>query len=279
MEKILHIDSRDMTRSADEIDTTNRAADLLSVRTGDLAPLFWPPSRSGVVSAWYAHVPFGHWLIKIKPRLVVELGAHNGVSYGAFCEAVARLRLPTACFAVDTWKGDEHSGLYGEEVYEDLVHFNSARYASFSELLRCSFDEAAPYFADQSIDFLHIDGFHSYEAVKHDFETWLPKLSPKAVVLFHDTNVRKLGFGVWRVFLELKRRYPAFEFLHGHGLGLVAVGNVAPAAVTALCTLDEDSINLIRECFAAMGEHWERGSVEGAARGSERADLTSRCKP
>lgn len=146
--------------------------ELVFLEAEALDPLFWPPSRLDVVSAWYGHVPFGHWLVcNTKPRLLVELGTHSGVSYAAFCEAVLRMRLPTICFAVDTWKGDEHAGLYGEEVYEDLVRFNSARYAAFSKLMRTTFDEAASCFADNSIDILHIDGFHSYEAAKHDFES------------------------------------------------------------------------------------------------------------
>jgi O-antigen biosynthesis protein len=231
--------------------------DPLSILAESLDPLFWPPSRLGAASGWYAHVPFAHWLVcNIKPQLVVELGTHNGVSYAAFCEAVARSRLSTACFAVDTWVGDEHAGFYGKEVYAELLRFNKDRYASFSELLRTTFDAAAPHFADDSIDLLHIDGLHTYEAVEHDFETWLPKLSDRAVVLLHDTNVRAGSFGVWRVFLELKQRWPAFEFLHGHGLGVVAVGSGVPAVVTDLCALGEASINSVRNRFAIIGEYW-----------------------
>jgi hypothetical protein len=236
-----------------------------------LAPLLWPPSRSNVASAWYGHVPFGHWLVcSSKPRLLVELGTRNGVSYAAFCEAVFRMRLPTACFAVDTWRGDEHSGFYGEEVFEDLARFNSSRYAAFSELLRTTFDDAASFFKDNSIDLLHIDGCHSYEAVKHDFEFWLPKLSEEAVVLLHDTISRERGFGVWRLFLELRERWPAFEFMHNHGLGVIAVGAAVPGPVAALCALDGESANSVRERFASIGQLWANQN-RGAGRVQNRS--------
>src|SRR5215469_14363659 len=126
---------------------------LLSLLAPELDPLFWRTERINVESAWYAHVPFAHWIVAIaKPRVLVELGTHNGVSYSAFCEAVVNGKLDTHCFAIDTWKGDDHSGFYPEEVYLDLCQFHDERYSTFSRLLRCRFDEALSSFADSSVD-------------------------------------------------------------------------------------------------------------------------------
>ena len=87
-----------------------------------------------------------------------------------------------------------------------------------------TFDEAKDYFSDHSISLLHIDGLHTYEAVKHDFENWKQKLTPNAIVIFHDTNVRERDFGVWKFWEELAEIYPHFEFLHGNGLGILCLG-------------------------------------------------------
>src|SRR5262245_11943503 len=226
--------------------------------TPELDPPFWRLARTGVLSAWLSHVPFAHWIVRAAcPRVLVELGTHNGVSYSAFCEAVLRDGLDTRCYAVDTWKGDEHSGYYGEEVYSDLRRFHESRYGAFSELLRCTFDGALPYIADGSVDLLHIDGLHTYDAVRSDFEHWRPKLSSRAVVLFHDTNVRERDVGVWRLWEELRARYPSFEFLHGHGLGVLAVGPEATPQVAALCALrDPAMVSAVRQRFALIGERW-----------------------
>ena len=154
-----------------------------------LDPLFWHPARSGVDSAWYGHVPFAHWIVGAhRPASIVELGAHNGVSYAAFCEAVLRGRLDARALAVDTWRGDEHAGFYDDRVFTDLQHFHDQRYSAFSTLLRATFDDALKFVPDGSVDLLHIDGRHLFEDVSHDFATWQAKLSPRAVVLFHDTR-------------------------------------------------------------------------------------------
>jgi glycosyltransferase involved in cell wall biosynthesis len=219
--------------------------------------MFWRPSRLGVDSAWYGHVPFAHWLVaSIRPGVLVELGSHAGVSYCGFCEAVQRANLDTRCMAVDTWTGDEHAGFYGEGVYQDLRVFHDARYGGFSSLLRTTFDAALAYIADGSVDLLHIDGRHLYEDVRHDFDTWRPKLSQRAVVLFHDTYVRERDFGVWRLWAEESSRVPHFEFLHGYGLGVLCVGETPPEAVEALCRLPPASVAQVRERFATLGERW-----------------------
>ncbi|KQW56459.1 class I SAM-dependent methyltransferase [Variovorax sp. Root411] len=223
-----------------------------------LSPLFRRPHRIGKPSGWWGHVPFAAWVVEAcEPRVLVELGTHHGVSYAAFCEAVLRAGLPTRCYAVDHWQGDAHAGNFGDEVYEDVREFNAQHFSAFSELVRMDFDAAAGTFADGSIDLLHIDGFHTYEAVRHDYDTWAPKLSPRAVVLFHDTNVRQGDFGVYRLFSELAATLPHFEFLHGHGLGVIARGAQAPTAIRELCAASQGHATLaIRDRFASVGAVW-----------------------
>ncbi len=214
------------------------------------------PDRLTLASAWVEHIPFGMYITDIlRPNLLVELGTHRGHSYCAFCQAVVSLNLSTKCFAVDTWLGDEHAGFYGDEVFLELRDYHDPLYGHFSQLLRSTFDDAAQNFSDSSIDLLHIDGLHTYTAVKHDFETWLPKVSSKGVVLFHDTNVREGDFGVWKFWEEVKSQFPSFEFFHGHGLGLLAVGEqINPDLVNFL---EPESAAIIRKFFSSLGKKYD----------------------
>jgi O-antigen biosynthesis protein len=214
---------------------------------------FSTPERNGF-SAWHEHVPFAMFLVDaLKPRVFVELGTYYGRSYCGFCQAVKSLYLGTRCFAVDTWHGDAHSSEYGPEVLSDLRKHHDSLYEGFSTLIQATFDIAVTQFLDGSIDLLHIDGFHSYEAVSHDFETWLPKLSERGVVLFHDTNVREQDFGVWKFWNEVRGRYPSFEFIHGHGLGVLAVGEIQSEPLRALLESSEEEAARIRTFFYQLG--------------------------
>lgn len=222
----------------------------------DIAILSMPQWVRTETPAWIDHIPFAFWIIgAAEPRLLVELGTHYGNSYFAFAQAVQDQGLPTAMYAVDHWKGDEHSELYGEEVFTAVAQHNERGLAGFSTLLRATFDEALAHFDDGEVDLLHIDGHHTYESVKHDFDSWQPKLSTRAVVLFHDTAVRERDFGVHRLWAELAERYPAFAFDHGHGLGVVAIGPDVPETVRPLVELGADSPDAVavRRLFAALG--------------------------
>ena len=224
-----------------------------------LNPLQYPvclsqPLRLDHISAWIEHIPFGMFMVDIlRPKVLVELGTHTGVSYSAFCQAVKRLELNCRCYAIDTWTGDEQAGHYGPEILADLHAHHDPRYGEFSSLVQSTFDDAVKYFPDASIDLLHIDGLHTHDAVKHDFETWLPKLSEHGVVMFHDINVRERDFGVWKLWADLQQKYPHFEFFHGHGLGVLRVGNEPVSALEMLFSISDDQAKRIREFFFTLG--------------------------
>lgn len=217
-------------------------------------PLDYPiclasPRRVKAIS-WQEHIPFAMALVQmLRPRLLVELGVHTGDSYLAFCQAVAEARTQTRAFGVDTWHGDAHSGHYAMEVLTELREYHDPLYGGFSTLLESSFDAAAAQFADSSIDLLHIDGYHTYDAVSGDWQTWRRKLSPSGVVLFHDTNVRERDFGVWRLWAELQAQHPHFEFAHGHGLGVLAYGRDAADLLSPLLLLDAPARSRLCDLF------------------------------
>ena len=186
---------------------------------------FIEPLRLVVPGSWVGHIPFISWFLsEFQPKILVELGTHTGNSYCAMCQSIVASNLPTKAFAVDTWQGDVHAGYYGDDIFLDLKKHHDPLYGHFSTLLRMTFDGALDVIENGSVDLLHIDGLHTYEAVKYDFETWLPKISKRGVVIFHDTNVFKRGFGVYKLWRELKEKYAGFDFTHSHGLGVLLVG-------------------------------------------------------
>jgi hypothetical protein len=206
-------------------------------------------------NAWVGHVPFAAWLMReVAPGIFVELGTHSGNSYFSFCSAVVDSHIGASCVAVDTWRGDVHAGEYGEDVFAKVSAHNQVRYGRFSRLMRMTFDEAAAQFQDHSIDLLHIDGLHTYDAVRHDFETWLPKLAPGAVVLLHDTGVREREFGVWKFWRELQARYPDhLEFAHSHGLGVLQLDNAPDEKRLAWLHDGSTDKAALKNYFAALG--------------------------
>jgi hypothetical protein len=203
-------------------------------------------------NSWVEHIPFIFFLIDvIKPATIVELGTHTGNSYSAICQAVSMLHLNTKCYAVDTWEGDAHAGFYGNEIFDDLSKYHDPKYGQFSWLLRTTFDDAKAYFSDSSINLLHIDGLHTYDAVKHDFENWLEKVAENGIVVIHDTNVKEREFGVWKFWEEVRVRYPSFEFIHGNGLGILTKGDGFDPSIKK--AIEGENLNSFRSYFSTIG--------------------------
>jgi len=179
------------------------------------------PAKS---SPWFGHIFFAYDLVaNTKPKLIVELGTYKGNSLFSFAQSIKDNNLNTTLHAVDTWEGDEHSGFYGKDLFTNFIKLQKKYYRKLDiQIHKTLFDNAVTEFKDNSINLLHIDGLHTYEAVKHDFETWLPKVNKNnGVIMLHDVCEIRDDFGVYKLWEELQRKYKTVTFPHSHGLGVI----------------------------------------------------------
>lgn len=210
------------------------------------------PKRLTFATDWHGHLNFAFWLMELlRPRSVVELGVFRGDSLAAISQAAAELELDSQIFGVDTWSGDLTTGIYPEEVFDEVKDYFLFNHPSVV-LCRKPFDDARRDFATESIDILHIDGLHTYEAVKNDFETWQATVSRTGVVLFHDICALNENFGTRRFWDEVKSSYPHFSFLHSNGLGVLLCGENVPSELShlAICA---DCQDYARSIFESIG--------------------------
>jgi len=212
------------------------------------------PPRHTPPSAWGGHLGFANALVGLaRPARIVELGVNRGGSFFALCDACVRHGLTAEVIGIDTWGDDPRTGKEDRGgIYEKLREL-VAREWPFARLVREDFDAARGGVADGSVDLLHIDGCHTYEAVANDFDRWRSALSPRGICLFHDIAEFERGFGVHRLWGELRDRWPAIEFGHSSGLGVLFVGAEQPEPVRAFLALWSGS-PLAREAASAAAE-------------------------
>lgn len=162
-------------------------------------------------SAWKGHRAFAEWLVStINPNVIVDLGVDYG--YSTFCLANPKNGV---VYGIDTFTGDAHAGHHSDAlaVVTEVVQTNDYQNV---KIIQGYFDEVAMTW-QESIDILHIDGLHTYEAAKNDFVTWSKFLNENAVVLMHDVVAFQ---EVRQVFDEIDM--PKMMFTHSAGLGVLS---------------------------------------------------------
>jgi predicted O-methyltransferase YrrM len=137
---------------------------------------------------------------KCRGHSYVEIGSYIGASSCFICTGINKSGCGVL-YCVDTWQNEGMSE-GGRDTFDDFRR-NTAKYEKFIVELRGTSHEIAKDF-DKKVDFLFIDGDHSYEGVKSDVEDWFPKLNNGAIVIFHDIGWAE---GVQRVVQEFVRPY------------------------------------------------------------------------
>jgi predicted O-methyltransferase YrrM len=160
-----------------------------------------------ISSAWKGHERFAQWLVRqMRPKVIVELGC----DYGFSTIALAQPGIGTV-YGVDRFDGPRRGNVF------DACRANiAASGVDNIELIKADFRILADSWS-RPIDLLHIDGNHTYDDVRRDFEQWSRHVRDGGVILLHDTGSFPLDVG--RFFSEIT--WPKFEFEHANGLGVV----------------------------------------------------------
>lgn len=194
-----------------------------------------------------------------RPRRIVELGVYRGDSLMMMAQASQEIGTNPEIFGIDWFQGDSAMGTYnGDEVLAQIQSYLKQVPQYNVRLLKMTCNEAAPLFKDNSIDLLHIDAGHEYTEVKHDFETWLPKMNTQTgIMLFHDTHYsysHSPKIQVWKFWAEVKQQYQHFEFPHACGVGLLVIGTAPTLDIQDLIFSPTYRREAIQRFLAAQGQ-------------------------
>lgn len=138
--------------------------------------------EAGAAQKYAEFVRLVELVAEYRPRTVLEIGTMKGGTLRAWCECatddavITSIDLPNG-----RWGGDQVS----EEDAERL-----STYAGEGQTLHLirgdSHDPAIRARVRTPIDFLFIDGDHTYEGVKQDFEDYSPLVVEGGLIAFHD---------------------------------------------------------------------------------------------
>ncbi len=148
--------------------------------------------RSGKRKRWDA-------LLSRLPNNIRLLGAEVGVLNGNTSHRILAARKLLTLYMIDPWiapvkgssyfiSGDDnarkpaqaHEGAYRKTI--ERVKFAGNR----AKIMRMFSHEAAPEIKNGSLDFVFIDGDHSYTGVSKDIKLWKSKVKKGGFLGFHD---------------------------------------------------------------------------------------------
>jgi predicted O-methyltransferase YrrM len=164
---------------------------------------------------------------KKKPKYILEIGTARGSTLFL----LSRIAAPDAkIISLDLPKGRFGGGysvfripLYKSFAIKNqkisLLRENSHNFESFEKVKKI--------IGNNSLDFLFIDGDHTYRGVKRDFEMYSKLVKKAGIIALHDIVNHPLTIyhmGVDRFWAELKEKYSCKEIIKDKNQGWAGIG-------------------------------------------------------
>jgi hypothetical protein len=163
------------------------------------------------------------------PVNIMEIGAETGGTFYLWCHLATGIKI-----SLDFPSGASGSGRFAgkEALAERTAEFRrwsaNVRVVIGDSHLRATWDDVNDILHGEKLDFLFIDGDHSYQGVKLDWEDYRGFVRPGGYVAFHDIkdteHHRRVGCDVARFWAELPGAKREFcTDMHWGGIGLIRI--------------------------------------------------------
>ena len=150
----------------------------------------------------YNHVYFGlveltiklSQLLEFQDNKMIEIGSYMGESTHIF----GSCGLFTEINCIEPFSGTENFNDKNNHTWEEVWEEYDINTRQFKDIVKLhedySYDEKVlSKFNDDEYDFVYVDGNHSFESTRQDFELYIPKIKSNGVLGGHDYQQ---GFGV-----------------------------------------------------------------------------------
>jgi predicted O-methyltransferase YrrM len=146
---------------------------------------------------------------ELNPKYILEIGTANGGTLFCFC----KLAEDDATIISIDLPGGPFGGGYPEwkiPIYQAFAKENQKLYLLRKDShQRETLEEVKKILNGNHLDFLFIDGDHSYEGVKKDFEMYSQLVRKGGIIAFHDIAKHQLdpGCEVEKLWKEIKNDF------------------------------------------------------------------------
>lgn len=166
-------------------------------------------------------VKLAQFIDSIDPERIVEIGTAEGGSLWTWCHGINYIKQIIG-IDINFWhRRLEFYKLFSPKNVDLTLMKESSQQQS-------TVNRAVDELNGSSADFIFIDGDHTYDGVKRDFELWSGIVRTGGYIAFHDIHANHGNVGVGKLWNELQPRYESIQFDHGKeamwgGIGIIKI--------------------------------------------------------
>ena len=161
-----------------------------------------------------------------NPKYILEIGTANGGTLFSYCKLA---REDAVIISIDLPEG-LFGGGYSEwkiPIYEAFKKSNQKLYLLREDSHQKKALEKVKEILDgNQLDFLFIDGDHSFEGVKKDFEMYSPLVRKEGIIAFHDIvrHPKETGCEIEKLWNNIKTAFQSKEIIQDINQNWAGIG-------------------------------------------------------